>query len=149
MCFPPTSGIPSGISTEILLIPSIALFINPITALIGTLHNPANASKQPPNIPLTPSQAFFQLPVNTPLIKSNIPLNTFIIPLIYCFILPATLCITFATVLNVVPITLPTTFITVFTMVPIALNTGLNLFTIFLTILKTLVNTVLNVDAIF
>ena len=79
--FPPITGTQSGIVNPSLLMPEIAPFISPITALIGVLTNATRLSNTPLNIVFMPSHAFDQFPVNTPEINVMMPSKTVITPL--------------------------------------------------------------------
>ena len=66
----------------ILFKPRIQALIALIATLIGALRTPPNVSKIPEKISFTPCHAFFQLPVNTPVMNVIIPLNIFLTPAI-------------------------------------------------------------------
>ena len=78
-CLPPIPGIQSGVVKLILFKPSIAILISPITEFRGALITEPNPLIIPLKISTTPCQALLQFPVNTPVTKSIIPPNIFLI----------------------------------------------------------------------
>lgn len=79
-------GTKSDIFTDILFNPTIALFIKLITAFKGDLITEANPLTIPLNILTSPCYPLYHFPVNTPAIKSIIPLKiSFILGIFFIF----------------------------------------------------------------